>query len=432
MNLNSQHSLGKLMHRALLSFMLLACVPVAQAGMQSAKVISEPSGYGQRYSRVIIRYDELLNAEYLPNLSAFTLKDHQIERISLGKCIDNRKICRSHELVLHLAMPDPNDRYLKVTMQPAPRAAALERQPQFQIIQTENIYAEQQNSIIEIAPQQIETQTVSHQIAEQFEQREFHDKSGVKIRYNLFVPQNYDPQKNYPLVMFIHDAEATNSNVRNTLWQGNGATTWADPIWQNEHPAFVLAPQFDHPIVNDNADYPTDLDPTMNLIKSLMAEYSIDENRLYTTGQSDGAMMSIAMNIKYPDFFAASYIVAGQWAAEKVAPMARTHQFILVSEDDPKAFPEQNKIIEELALNGAIVQKAILPNGNADLNQINQEVEQLLAREGNIYYMTVKSQTLPDQVQANAKSLTGAHIATWKIAYDIKTIKEWLFQQNKR
>lgn len=420
------------MRKCLLNLTLLSALPIANAAIQSAVVMSEPSGYGQRYSRVILQYDELFHSEYLPAVSAFSVKDFQIEQISLGECIDNRKICRSHELVLHLSHQNPNDRFLKVTMQPRAKAASIERQPQFQIEQRESILTEQDGKMQETAPSQIETQTVKHQIAEQFEQHEFIDASGIKIRYNLFVPENYDPKNRYPLVMFIHDAGATNDNVRNTLWQGNGATAWADPAWQNKYPAFVLAPQFDHRIVNDNSDDPVDLDPTINLIKSLMEEYSIDDKRLYTTGQSGGAMMSIAMNIKYPDFFAASYLVAGQWAVNKVAPMARTKQFVLVSEDDPKAFPTQNTIMEELALNGAVVQKAILSNGNAEIAQIAQEVSQLLERNGNIYYMPIKSGTLPDQVrEPNSKNPGQAHIGTWKIAYDIDAIKEWLMNQTK-
>lgn len=415
------------MKKSLLSLSLLFTLPIANAAIQSAMVISEPSGYGQRYSQIVLQYDELFNSEYIPAISAFNVKDFQIEKVSLGKCIDRRKICRSHEVVLHISHQNPNNHLLKVTIQPKEKAPSVERQPQFFIEQQKSILTEQDGKMRETAPSQIETQSVQHRIAEQFEQREFIDSSGTKIRYNLYIPQNYDPKKRYPLVMFLHDAGATNDNVKNTLWQGNGATTWAERAWQKKHPAFVLAPQFDHVIVNENYDEPADLDPTINLIKSLMEEYNIDDKRLYTTGQSGGAMMSIAMNIKYPDFFAASYLVAGQWAVNKVAPMARTKQFILVSEDDPKAFPTQNAIMEELALNGAMVQKAVLSNGNAEIEQINQEVNQLLERNGNIYYMTIKSNTLPDQVrEPNSKNPEQAHIGTWKISYDIDVIKEWL------
>ena len=59
---------------------------------------------------------------------------------------------------------------------------------------------------------------------------------------------------------------------------------------------------------------------TTALIRALIKDHPIDEKRLYTTGQSGGGMMSIAMNIKYPDFFAASYLVACQWNPELLTP----------------------------------------------------------------------------------------------------------------
>jgi len=234
----------------------------------------------------------------------------------------------------------------------------------------------------------------------------------------------------YPLVMFIHDAGATNENVRNTLLQGNGATVWAEPAFQSRHEAFVLAPQYDHTIVNDNSDDPADLDPTLNLIRSLTRQYSIDIKRLYTTGQSGGAMMSIAMNIKYPDFFAASYIVAGQWAAEKTVPMAKNNLFILVSENDAKAFPGENAIVKVLAQNGGIVKQSHGWDASASMPQLDDYVRELLAQGGNIHYASFKGGTLPLE-KAALGNPGSAHIGTWGVAYNIGAIREWLFEQRK-
>lgn len=420
------------MKKSLLSLLLMASLP-SVAGIKSAAMITTPSGEGQKITQVVLEYDELLHADHLPPASAFTIKDRTVEAVSLGACVEGAvKPCHSHRLILTLGANDPN---MLLTYQPAPKSQWVERKPAYAIKQIAPIKvldSLQAADFREILPNTFNTEKVENRVVDEFIQREFKDTNGTLVKYNLFVPKNYDPQKRYPLVMFIHDAGSTNSNVRHTLLQGNGATTWAAPEFQAQHPAFVLAPQFDHAIVNDNSDDPADLDPTINLIKSLMTEYSIDENRLYATGQSGGAMMSIAMNIKYPTFFAASYLVAGQWAAEKTAPMARNQLMVLVSEDDPKAFPEQNKISEVLALNGAQVQKARLTNGSAEQAQIEQETQTLLDRIGNVYYLTVKSQTLPAQVREPNSSNKGlAHSGTWKIAYDIEAIKQWLFAQRK-
>jgi predicted peptidase len=90
----------------------------------------------------------------------------------------------------------------------------------------------------------------------------------------------------------------------------------------------------------------------------LASQYRIDRKRIYPTGQSGGCMMSIAMDIKYPDFFAASFLVAGQWGPELVKPLTRQKLWILVSQDDGKAFPGQNAITEVLEKEGAKISRA--------------------------------------------------------------------------
>lgn len=412
--------------------LLLATLP-SFAGIKSATIVTEPTGYGQQIRQVVLEYDELLHPSYMPNASAFTIPDRHVVSTALGECASKQgENCLSHQLILNLSKEDANS---LMTYQPTPKSQSIERKPVYAVKQIEPIKVfenAQAAELREILPNTFNSERVENRVLDEFVQREFKDDSGVVVKYNLFIPKEYDPQKRYPLVMFIHDAGSTNTNVRNTLFQGNGATSWASPDFQAEYPAFVLAPQFDHPIVNDNSDDPIDLEPLINLIQSLMQEYAIDANRLYATGQSGGAMMSIAMNIKYPHFFAANYLVAGQWAADKTAPMARNKFMILVSEDDPKAFSGQNTISEVLALNGAQVQKALLPNGADEPIKIEQAVQTLLARTGNVYYMAVKSQTLPVQVKEPQSTDKGiAHRGTWQIAYDINAIKTWLFEQKR-
>ena len=43
-----------------------------------------------------------------------------------------------------------------------------------------------------------------------FQQFEYTDPdTGLSLKYNLFIPENYDAGKAYALVLFIHDAGAT-------------------------------------------------------------------------------------------------------------------------------------------------------------------------------------------------------------------------------
>ncbi|MDO4641198.1 MAG: PHB depolymerase family esterase [Neisseria sp.] len=412
---------------SMITSLLLMALPVAvaHAGIKNVTALSESTPYGQKVTAAAVEYDEPINNSTL-STDSFQVAGRTVTGVYATDRIASASRPKSGKIVMIKLSPDDADAALTVHEGHDP---SVERKINLQVSQVKPLKAAKQRVVM---PGKAQSSRMVNEIVDDFKQAEFKDPaSGVTVKYNLFVPKNYDPKKRYPLVMFIHDAGATNSNVRNALLQGDGATSFASPEFQAKHPAFVLAPQYDHTIVNDNSDDPVDLDPTINLIKQLERQYRIDDKRIYTTGQSGGAMMSIAMNIKYPDFFAASYIVAGQWAPEKTAPMAKNKLFILVSQDDAKAYPGENAITEVLAKHGADVQKAVFADGS-NIAQMNEETRRLLAKGGNVHYAAIRSGTLPDQVKdPNSTNKGQAHVGTWKVAYDIAAIRDWLFSQRK-
>ncbi|MCD8213794.1 MAG: pyrroline-5-carboxylate reductase [Campylobacter sp.] len=403
-------------------FLMMAAAILAQnlsGGILEAVAISKPTAWGQKVDAVELRYSDLPSAVEVKNFSVYGRKILNAD-IAPSLAFDGEKA-----VILKL---DINDENADVTYQKARREPSVERD--FSVIDvSQNDELKGQNGKV-IEKSNVKISRLKHLLADDFKQLEFTAKNGTKIVYNLFIPKNYDKNQKYPLVMFIHDAGSTNTNPKNTLYQGNGATTWASDEWQAKHASFVLAPQFDHKIVNDSSDDPADLPAIYELLQALSGEYNIDTNRLYTTGQSGGAMMSIALNIAYPKLFAASFIVAGQWDAQKCIPMAKTRQFILVSNDDAKAFPGQNAITGELEKNGAKIARATLNDGS-DINAMNAEIATLLSNNANIYYAVIKSGTLPDQ-KSDPSSRGAAHMGTWKVAYELSGVKEWLFSQVKK
>lgn len=416
------------MGKLLSVFLVLVLAVPAWAGITEVVAVSEPFADGQKVTAAAVRYDKPIDGRSL-SPDVFSVAGRTVIDVFLSTgtdCIDPDR-CKAESGDTIIVRLDPHDTDAAVLMHVG-REPSVERNIMLQVTQKEPLRSEDGDTI---APASADSRELHNLVADDFTQHEFKDpESGIVVRYNLFVPKNYTPGQLYPLVMFIHDAGATNDNVRNTLLQGNGATVWAEPAFQDRHEAFVLAPQYDHTIVNDNSDDPADLDPTLNLIRSLTRQYSIDVKRLYATGQSGGAMMSIAMNIKYPDFFAASYIVAGQWAAEKTAPMAKNNLFILVSENDAKAFPGENAIVEVLAKNGGIVKESHGWDASASIPQLDNHVRELLAQGGNIHYASFKGGTLPLEKAASGNP-GSAHTGTWGVAYNIGTIREWLLEQRK-
>src|ERR1044071_5405273 len=53
------------------------------------------------------------------------------------------------------------------------------------------------------------------------------------LRYGLFKPVNYDPKKNYPLIVYLHGSRDT---VSRDLF-------WYQDVVQKAHPCFVLTPK---------------------------------------------------------------------------------------------------------------------------------------------------------------------------------------------
>lgn len=68
------------------------------------------------------------------------------------------------------------------------------------------------------------------------------------------------------------------------------------------------------------------------------------------------------MNVKYPDFFTASYLVAGKWNADVVAPLAKNKIWFMASVDDLGHFRASTPSLNAWH---ARARKSAAPNGMA-------------------------------------------------------------------
>ncbi|WP_247196375.1 alpha/beta hydrolase-fold protein [Streptomyces sp. GESEQ-35] len=271
----------------------------------------------------------------------------------------------------------------------------------------------------------LSTDAVVNLIVDDFQQFSFADPAtGQTLKYNLFIPKNYDPRRRYPLVLFMHDASVVNVATEGPLVQGLGAVCWASPEDQARHESFVLAPEYGSVVVDDTYEPSTLFDATANLVESVTRHYSIDPNRRYTTGQSMGAMMSLGLTIKYPDLFAAAFIVAGQWPEAKVAPLAQKKLWVLVSADDTKAYPGEQAIMEVIQEQGTQVSTALW-DGQSTAAEFAADVRTMTAQRTPVNFSAFKTGTT-----VPSGSTTSAHMGTWQIAYTIPGIRDWIMRQS--
>jgi len=269
------------------------------------------------------------------------------------------------------------------------------------------------------------TDAVVNPIVDDFQQLSFSDPAtGQTLRYNLFVPKNYDRRKSYPMVLFMHDASVVNVATEGPLVQGLGAVCWASPEDQARHESFVLAPEYGSVVIDDTYEPSTLFEATANLVQSVTQQYSIDRNRLYTTGQSMGAMMSLGLNIRYPDLFAAAFIVAGQWPTAQAAPLAQKKLWILVSADDTKAYPGEQAITEVIQDQGTQVSTALW-DGRSTAAEFAADVRTMRAQRTPVNFAAFEPGTV-----VPSGSTTSAHMATWQTAYAIPGIRDWIMRQS--
>ena len=275
-----------------------------------------------------------------------------------------------------------------------------------------------------------ELQTMIAEIAPKFQLLTYEDaETGTSLQYQLFIPENYDDSVSYPLIQFIPDSSVVGRGTDAVLTQGWGGLIWATAEEQAKHPAFEVVPIFTETIVDDNFNHSTQIDVAVRLIQSLCESYSIDENRLYTTGQSMGGMTSFYMNIAYPDLFAASVFVGSQWDNSLLNILEDKDFFYIVSAGDPKASVGQAGLIAVFDADQAAYSHAEW-SAQDDAETQNAAVAQMLSEGNNANFITFTlGTTLTDGSTGSGGA--GEHMTSFDYAYKIEAVRDWLFEQSK-
>lgn len=271
-----------------------------------------------------------------------------------------------------------------------------------------------------------EIQAVLDNNANKFNQFTFTDPTNdVSLEYSLFVPENYDASKKYPLLMFIPDATGAGKTAKQIVEQYYGASIWVDAADQAKHPAFILVPAFSGVVVDDNGNVSNQVESAINLISQLRQDYSIDANRIYTTGQSMGCMTSLYMNSKYPDLFAASLFVSGQWDISVLAPLKSKKFFYITAGGDTKASGGQTEVMNMLD-NDGIKYTYAQWNAQDDSDTQNASVDKLLDEHANINMVRFETGSVLGDNTGGME-----HMASFNYAYKLSRVRDWLFEQTK-
>ena len=275
-----------------------------------------------------------------------------------------------------------------------------------------------------------ELQAMISEVAPKFELLTYEDaESGISLQYQLFVPENYDPSVKYPLLQFIPDSSVVGKGAETVLTQGWGGLVFASEEEQAKHPSFVVVPVFTDTVVNDNFEHSAQIDAAVRLIQSLTEEYSIDTDRIYTTGQSMGGMTSFYLNTAYPDLFAASLFVGSQWDNSILNVLEDKEFFYIVAAGDPRASEGQAGLKAVFDEDQAAYSSAEWSAKDPQETQ-NAAVEAMLAEGNNANFVTFTlGSTTADGSAGNTKA--GEHMTSFDYAYKIEAVRDWLYSRSK-
>lgn len=160
--------------------------------------------------------------------------------------------------------------------------------------------------------------------------RSYKASNGITLPYQMYIPENMDPSKKYPVVLFMHGLGSVGT-TGNHIYQATAQIVSNIPQSKYKNDVIMIAPQ--HPkgqkwveVNYKSGIYSFDKTPisrwlaaAKELVDTCTKELPIDTGRIYGYGNSMGAFATIYMAMTYPDLYAAIVPVAGGCDPTKAA-----------------------------------------------------------------------------------------------------------------
>lgn len=187
---------------------------------------------------------------------------------------------------------------------------------------------------------------------DRFEPRTHTDAEGKKLGYRLLKPKDYDPNRKYPLVLFMHGAgERGDDNQRQLV---HGMNDFASDEVMAKYPAFVIAPQCPNDAKWVEVDWGATkhkapekpsiaLRQTFEVLEGLQKEFSIDASRVYVTGLSMGGYGTWDSIERKPDYFAAAAPICGGGDVDQAKKLTKLPIWAFHGDKDTAVKPERSR-----------------------------------------------------------------------------------------
>ncbi len=187
----------------------------------------------------------------------------------------------------------------------------------------------------------------------------FTNSGGLRLPYFYLSPGGYDPVRRYPLICWLHGIIGDENNITNANYGYPGYGSFPAP----KVPASFRQQQTDPVILvwptrragDAYGDWtPQYLQLVSDLLDHLLLQFSIDTNRVYMEGASQGFHAAWDLLGMRPGFFAASRICAGwQGIAYSAASIKDVPVWIwCAADDDYGQLPNTRTAVRALRLAG--------------------------------------------------------------------------------
>ncbi len=150
-------------------------------------------------------------------------------------------------------------------------------------------------------------------------------------RYLLFLPENYNSEKNWPVLLFLHGSGERGDNLE--LVKKHGPPKLA---FELNLPFIIVSPQC-------MAGKRWETKPLIELMEHILSEHPADRQRIYLTGLSMGAFGTWELASAYPDFFAAVVPVCGGGNPDDACNLWNTPVWVFHGDGDEIVPPERSR-----------------------------------------------------------------------------------------
>lgn len=205
-----------------------------------------------------------------------------------------------------------------------------------------------------------------------FSAESFTSTSGQKVPYNILLPENYDPHKTYPMMVWLHGRGERGDN--NTSQLNNGVEKFLEPEIHKKFPGIIVVPQCpeNDEWTNMSSKYRTGEQhmteqPTaitrasFELVEHLQKKYKVQPDSTSLVGLSMGGFAVTDWMARRPDLFKKGIAMSGGGDQAKAKVLAKSKLWFFHGDKDPVVeLSQSQEMVNIIRNNGGDARMTVL------------------------------------------------------------------------